>query len=87
MVHLTCLTLLGVAALLAKADSDEQGITWIKPSAGSTFGPGDEIVGEWTAAKTPTSLAVSLCSSSSGSCGATVSPQITQNGDSYTISV
>ena len=86
MVDLLCFTLLMVA-LLAKAGSDDKDITWIKPSAGSTFGPGDEIVGEWTAAKSVTSVSVNLCSSSSGSCGTTVSPEITQNGDSYSISV
>jgi hypothetical protein len=75
-------------------------VTWISPSKGESFGPGDKILCKWKADKAVVSPSFQLCIISNDSaleddedtdsdmdCGETVWPAVEQIGNEYTISL
>ena len=78
-------------------------VTWISPSLGDAFGPGDNIVGRWHAAQSVVTPSFRLCMAaqaaaaplqrrevkddSNDNCGSTVRPTVQQSSGQYFISL
>lgn len=92
-------------------------VTWISPSSGAVFGPGDIITGEWKTTQALSSPSFKLCTTSSASngsksdsskssdeehdrltdisaasggsdtCGDSVKPSVTHDGQTYKVSL
>jgi hypothetical protein len=71
-------------------------VTWISPSEGDVYGPGDTILGEWNSPTVVLSPTFRLCFSNSindgigardveGGCGAHMSPAVENSSGSYWI--
>jgi hypothetical protein len=71
-------------------------VTWVSPSEGDVYGPGDTILGEWNSPTVVLSPTFRLCFSNSindgigardtdGGCGVHMSPAVEQSSGSYLI--
>lgn len=82
---------------LWNARSDSDAVTWISPSPGDSFVPGDTIVGAWNATLDITSPSFRLCydgtqPSANGttqnmSCGQSVVPHVDQDGETFSVNL
>ncbi|KAL0068020.1 hypothetical protein AAF712_004923 [Marasmius tenuissimus] len=90
------------AIVFAVASAEPSQVRWISPSAGDYFGPGDNIVGKWSASKAVVSPSFELCTGAgqsnihardennngeSGRCGAKTYPTIQQDNGVYFVSL
>ncbi|KAK1231911.1 hypothetical protein PQX77_004961 [Marasmius sp. AFHP31] len=91
-----------LASFFAVASAEPSQVRWISPSAGDYFGPGDNIVGKWTASKAVVSPSFELCTGAgqsnirardednnggSGRCGAKTYPTVQQDNGVYFVSL
>jgi hypothetical protein len=90
-------------ALAGEVQSRRSDFTWVSPSKGETYHPGDKITCTWKADKAVVSPSFQLCmfyddsaleersndgyTDSETDCGETVWPTVEQSGDEYTISL
>ena len=87
-----------LAAILTQPIRSELAVTWMRPSATDTFGPGDLMIVQWGASNDVTSPAFRLCSSKgypetlikddnstgrNGACGTAVQSMIEKSAGSY----
>ena len=91
-----------LAVVFAVASAETSQVQWISPSAGDHFGPGDNILGKWSASKAISAPSFKLCTGAgqssikmrdednnggTGRCGAKVYPTVQQDNGVYLASL